>query len=135
MKWNIISRNVETYLVLAAKSITRMTQRPFYIIYFRRSSSTNPPPFREAQIANLVMLSRIEQTQQYEIIQSWLPWTKGLMLTPLWAQLALQILQWPILIWERVCLTRTTHMLSSRNCIETYYCVKVRILYKSFDMP
>ena len=111
-----------------------MTQKQSYIIYFKKSSNTRVPPFREVQIV-MMRLSQIELSQRE--IDSWLLWTKGLMLTPKWAALALLTLHWPTLIWVTVCLTRTTHMLSSRNCIDTfYYSVKVRIvMYKSVDMP
>merc|ERR1712023_316668 len=69
-------------------------------------------------------------------IRSGLHWTKGHMLTPMWAALALLTLHWPTLIWETVCLIRITPMLSSKNCIEPFYnCVKVRIMYKSTYMP
>lgn len=65
-----------------------------------------------------------------------LHWTKGHMLTPKWAALALLTQQWPTLIWEMVCMIRITLMLSSKNCIEPFYsCVKVRIMYKSVVMP
>ena len=60
---------------------------------------------------------------------------KGLMLTRLWAAPVQPILHWLILIWTKTaCLTRTTLMQSSRNCIEKNIFVlfiKVRIKFIS----
>merc|ERR1719231_468860 len=111
MKLNTISRNAETYLVCQTKLITQMTQKLSFIIYFRKSSSTNLPPCLEVQIVIAVVLSQIELSQQG--IREWLnnKWNKGLMPTHQWAEQVQLTPLWPILIWVAACLTRTTHML------------------------
>ncbi len=94
-----------------------MIQKLFSIIYFRKSSNTSPAPYHEVRVI-VRMLSQIGFLRQ--VNPSSMLTIKGLMQTRLWAAPVQPILHWLILIWMEACLTRTTLMLSSRNCIEKF---------------
>ena len=106
-----------------------MIQKLFSIIYFRKSSNTSPARCHEVRVI-VRMLSQIGFLRQ--VNPSSMLTIKGLMPTRLWAAPVQPILHWLILIWMEACLTRTTLMLSSRNCIEKFIFVlfiKVRIKF------